>query len=183
MSENYTPTESDVREAWAYGAQDVDMDGNVVVSFDEALAQFDRFIGRVKAEAVRELRYDLTVALGEVSDLREENDRLERILQAPLSLKDLQVAWENAEQSGECREGDVLIIQDDEDNYVVRRMDDRSDLDSTARILSRAPREPWADLGDKLAVEMPGIEDEPRIEALAKALYCEHGVRVRGGDE
>ena len=119
-----------------------------------------------------------------LEDLREENYRLERILQAPLSLKDLEVAWEAAEVADECREGDVLIIRDDEDNYVVRRMDDRSDLDSTARVLSRAPRrEPWADLGDKLAVEMPGIEDEPRIEALAKALYCEHGVRVRGGGE
>ena len=58
----YTPTESDVREEWAYGAQDLDMDGNVVVSFDEALAQFDRFIARVKADALREaLRSDETV--------------------------------------------------------------------------------------------------------------------------
>lgn len=52
------------------------------------------------------------------------------------------------------------------------------------RDLHRAPkREAWQDLGDKLAVEMPGIEDEPRIEALAKALYCEHGVRLVGGDD
>ena len=50
MSE-HTPTESDVRAEWAYGAQDLDVDGNVVVSFDEALAQFDRFIARIKAEA------------------------------------------------------------------------------------------------------------------------------------
>lgn len=50
--------------------------------------------------------------------------------------------------------------------------------------IHRAPkREAWQDLGDKLAVEMPGIEDEPRIEALAKALYCEHGVRVVGDDD
>ena len=59
----------------------------------------------------------------------------------------------------------------------------RADAEN-ARVLHRAPkREAWQDLGDKLAVEMPGIEDEPRIEALAKALYCEHGVRVVGDDD
>ena len=123
--------------------------------------------------------------------IRRRNDEIavlrERVRVAEsgrLSLDRLEAAWEAAERADECNVGDVLIIRDDEDNYLVRRMDDRSDLDSAARILSRAPRrEPWADLGDKLAVEMPGIEDEPRIEALAKALYCEHGVRVRGGGE
>ena len=173
MSE-YTPTESDVREGWVYGAQDVDMDGNVVVSFDEAIAQFDRFIARVKAEAA-------AGAQKEMADLQDENDRLERILQAPLSLKDLQVAWEAAEQADECREGDVLIIRDDEDNYLVRRMDDRSDLDSTARILSRAPREPWVELAGVLHDEVPGgaVAD---VDHLAERLYSA-GVRVTGGGE
>ena len=171
MSE-YTPTESDVRAEWVYSAQDVDMDGNVVVSFDEALAQFDRFIARVKAEAV-------AGAQKELADLREENDRLERILQTPLSLKDLQVAWEAAEQADECREGDVLIIRDDEDNYLVRRMDDRSRLDSTARILSRAPkpREPWQDLAD----DLQGTPTLGTTGQLAEALYA-LGWR-KGGDE
>ena len=50
MSE-YKPTEDEVREEWAYGAQDLDMDGNVVVSLDEGFAQFDRFIATVKADA------------------------------------------------------------------------------------------------------------------------------------
>ena len=50
MSE-HTPTEDEVREEWAYGAQDLDMDGNVVVSLDEGFAQFDRFIATVKADA------------------------------------------------------------------------------------------------------------------------------------
>ena len=181
----YTPTESDVREEWAYGAQDLDMDGNVVVSFDEAHAQFDRFIARVKAEAVagamRELRHDLTVARKELVDLRDENDRLERILQAPLSLKDLEVAWEAAGQAEECRAGDVLIIQDDEDNYVVRRMDDGSYLDSTARILSRSPREPWADLADVLVAESVVFDSEDASIA-ARALHSA-GVRVMGGDD
>ena len=172
MSE-YTPTESDVREGWVYGAQDVDMDGNVVVSFDEAIAQFDRFIARVKAEAA-------AGAQKEMADLQDENDRLERILQAPLSLKDLQVAWEAAEQADECREGDVLIIRDDEDNYLVRRMDNCSRLDSTARILSRAPREPWQGLADDLA-DRSALMDEDAIEAAAKALHVA-GWR-KGGDE
>ena len=173
--DEYTPTESDVREEWAYGAQDLDMDGNVVVSFDEALAQFDRFIARVKAEAV-------AGAQKEMADLREENGRLERILQSPLSLKDLQVAWEAAGQAEECRAGDVLIIQDDEDNYVVRRMDDGSYLDSTARILSRSPREPWADLADVLTLaegDIGGLN----VDAInVAALLHERGVRVVGGD-
>ena len=173
----HTPTESDVREEWVYGAQDVDMDGNVVVSFDEALAQFDRFIARVKSEAVRELRHDLEAARDELVDLREENDRLERILQSPLSLKDLQVAWEAAEEVEECCEGDVLIIRDDEDNYLVRRMDDRSRLDSTARILSRAPRKPWQDLAD----DLQGTPTLGATGQLAEALYA-LGWR-KGGDE
>ena len=100
---------------------------------------------------VHELRHDLKVALAEVAELGDENDRLGRALQAPLTLDALEAAWEAAEQADECREGDVLIIRDDEDNYLVRRMEDRNRLDSTARILSRAPkREPWADLADVL---------------------------------
>ena len=114
---------------------------------------------------------------GDANDLRQEIDRLERIIQAPLSMKDLQVAWEAAEEADECREGDVLIIRDDEDNYLVRRMDDRSDLDSTARILSRAPRrEPWADLADALRAHT----GEPEPDETAQTLY-ERGVRVTGG--
>ena len=123
-----------------------------------------------------------------LEDLREENYRLERILQSPLSLKDLEVAWEAAEVADECREGDVLIIRDDEDNYLVRRMDDRSDLDSTARILSRAPREPWADLADIIG-RYDGDTDDPA--GLARFLHenevttpFDHDAgRVTGGGE
>ena len=117
-----------------------------------------------------------------LEDLREENYRLERILQSPLSLKGLEVAWEAAEVADECREGDVLIIRDDEDNYVVRRMDDRSDLDSAARILSRAPkREPWADLAGVLVAESVVFDSEDASLA-ARALHSA-GVRVTGGGE
>lgn len=46
---DYTPTTEYVREEFTYGAQDLDMDGNVVVSFVEAGAQFDRWLARERA--------------------------------------------------------------------------------------------------------------------------------------
>ena len=117
--------------------------------------------------------------------IRRRNDEITALrleladAQAPLSLDSLAAAWEAAGQADECREGDVLIIRDDEDNYLVRRMDDRSDLDSTARILSRAPkREPWQDLADEL-------DDTPSCianEALAQRLHAQ-GWRKTGGGE
>ena len=98
-----------------------------------------------------------------------------------LSLARLEAAWEAAEEADECREGDVLIIRDDEDNYLVRRMGDRYDLDSTARILSRAPqREPWQDLADVLLED--GLAFEEDVEGIVKRLH-ERGVRVTGGDD
>lgn len=54
MSEHYTPTTEHVREEFTYGVQGLDMDGNVVVSFDEAATGFDRWLAGVKAEALRE---------------------------------------------------------------------------------------------------------------------------------
>lgn len=48
---DYTPTTDEVREEYVYGAQEVDLDGQVVVSFDEADARFDRWLASVKAEA------------------------------------------------------------------------------------------------------------------------------------
>ena len=130
-----------------------------------------------------DMRRDLALTREELEYLRKENDRLEQVLQDPLLLKGLEAAWEAAEQAPECRKGDVLIVPGSWGGYTIWEARRDAPL-RAARILSRAPkREPWADLGDKLAVEMPGIEDEPRIEALAKALYCEHGVRVTGGGE
>ena len=99
-----------------------------------------------------------------------------------LSLARLEAAWEAAEQADECREGDVLIIRDDEDNYLVRRMDDRSDLDSTARILSRAPGpEPRQELADVLQSESVVFDSEDASIA-ARSLH-NAGVRVTGGGE
>ena len=116
--------------------------------------------------------------------IRRRNDEITALrleladAQAPLSLDSLAAAWEAAEQADECREGDVLIIRDDEDNYLVRRMEDRNRLDSTARILSRAPkREPWAELADVLRAHT----GDPDPEETAQMLH-ELGVRVTGGD-
>ena len=101
------------------------------------------------------------------------------VVESRITLDALEAAWEAAEVADECREGDVLIIRDDEDNYLVRRMDDRSDLDSTARILSRAPkREPWAELAGVLKAHT----GEPDPDETARMLY-ENGVRVTGGEE
>ena len=123
---------------------------------DEEMAR-DGWVPVVEAEDPEAVVALIGRQAEELADLREENYRLERILQSPLSLKDLEVAWEAAEVADECREGDVLIIRDDEDNYLVRRMGDRSYLGSTARILSRAPREPWQDLADDLVAELAEV--------------------------
>ena len=133
-------------------------------------------------ETIAALRHDLAVAQKEMADLRRENRRLDAEADGAISLDGLEAAWESAEQADECREGDVLIIRDDEDNYLVRRMDDRSDLDSTARILSRAPGpEPWVELAGVLQDEVPGgaVAD---VDHLAERLYSA-GVRVTGGGE
>ena len=121
--------------------------------------------------------------------IRRRNDEITALrreladAQAPLSLDTLAAAWEAAEQADECREGDVLIIRDDEDNYLVRRMDDRSDLDSTARILSRAPEpEPWQDLADSLEAEVQWIDRFNAVDA-AQALHAAGWRKAGDNDE
>lgn len=145
---------------------------------------------------IAELRHDLKVALAEVADLGDENDRLERILQAPLSLKGLEVAWENAEvpTSPDFRDEDVVIVRNDSGlgGYFVRHAHDTIDLELWAegavRYLHRAPREPWADLADIIG-RYDGDSDSPA--GLARFLH-ENEVttpfdrdagRVTGGDE
>ena len=51
--EQYVPNAEEVREEYVYGTQEVDMDGNVIVSFDEACARWDRFLARVRRDAAR----------------------------------------------------------------------------------------------------------------------------------
>lgn len=51
----YKPTTKVVRDEWCYGVQDVDMDGNVVVSFDEAGRQFDRWLAEHDAQLIENI--------------------------------------------------------------------------------------------------------------------------------
>ena len=125
---------------------------------------------------------------GEANDLREENDRLERILQAPLSLKDMQNAWEAAEvptDDAPIREGDVILCRHDEGKWGVRVVSAGDMVASgrwkpAVRILSRAPREPWADLADVLEVALDA--GSRYAESIARSLH-ERGVRVTGGED
>ena len=105
------------------------------------------------------------------------------LVESRITLDALAAAWEAAEQADECREGDVLIIRDDEDNYLVRHMDDRSDLDSTARILSRAPEpEPWVELADSLEAEVQWIDRFNAVDA-AQALHAAGWRKAGDNDE
>lgn len=56
MSDDYTPTTETVRGAYQFVAQEVDWDGNVVVSVDEAGAQFDRWLAAERARVEAEVR-------------------------------------------------------------------------------------------------------------------------------
>lgn len=126
-----------------------------------------------------DMRRDLALTREELEYLRGENDRLERVLQDPLLLKGLEAAWGSAEQATECRKGDVLIVPGSWGGYTIWEAARDSQL-RAARILSRAPREPWADLADVFKTwdyPVRGYEEE-----LAKWVYAK-GVRVTGGDE
>ena len=130
---------------------------------------------------IKELRRDLALTREELEYLRGENDRLERVLQDPLLLKGLEAAWENAEQAPKCRKGDVLIVPGSWGGYTIWEAKRDSRL-RAARVLSRAPREPWADLADVLgdfAIHDHDGKEYPDV--LAQRLY-ERGVRVTGGD-
>lgn len=48
---NYTPTDDEVRDAYTYDAQEVDMDGNVIVSHNEAIDQWDRWLVKTRLAA------------------------------------------------------------------------------------------------------------------------------------
>lgn len=139
------------------------------------------------SETIAGLRHDLALAREELLGLREENDRLERILQAPLSMKDLRVAWEAAEAptDGEpIRAGDVVIEKISTSAYAVMTPPPTCGLAGREfRVLSRAPkREPHENLADAIREVWPSAYAEIDIGSLAYALH-ERGVRVTGGDE
>ena len=128
-----------------------------------------------------DLRRDLALTREELAYLREENDRLERVLQDPLLLKGLEAAWESAEQAPKCRKGDVLIVPGSWGGYTIWEAKRDSQL-RAARILSRAPREPWQDLADVLGTNNGELIGEHHtITEVAKALH-ERGVRVTGDE-
>lgn len=126
-----------------------------------------------------DMRRDLALTREELEYLRKENDRLEQVLQDPLLLKGLEAAWEAAEQAPECRKGDVLIVPGSWGGYTIWEAARDSQL-RVARILSRAPREPWADLADVLLSESVVFDSEDASIA-ARALHSA-GVRVTVGD-
>lgn len=119
------------------------------------------------------------------AELHEEIDRLERIIQAPLSLKDLQVAWEAAEvptENSPIREGDVVVFRHG-GGFAVEPADRilSGQTHGRERILSRAPRrEPWQDLADSLEAEVQWIDRFNAVDA-AQALHAA-GWR-KGGDD
>ena len=127
----------------------------------------------------------------ELADLWEENDRLERILQDPLLLKALEAAWEAAEvptDDAPMRQGDVYISTVDRDDrgfgYLVAAAGrNGTHMHFNARILSRAPREPWVELAGVLHdVINQGGNDHIDVDSTAARLYAE-GVRVTGGGD
>ena len=128
---------------------------------------------------IKELRRDLALTREELEYLRNENDRLERVLQDPLLLKGLEAAWEAAEQATECRKGDVLIVPGGWGGYTIWEAARDSQL-RVARILSRAAREPWQDLADSLEAEVQWIDRFNAVDA-AQALHAA-GWR-KGGEE
>lgn len=121
---------------------------------------------------------------GEANDLRQEIDRLERILQAPLSMKDLEVAWEAAEvptDGAPIRSGDVVIEKISAGAYAVMSPPPTCGLVGREfRVLSRAPREPWQDLADSLEAEVQWIDRFNAVDA-AQALHAA-GWRKGGGE-
>ena len=141
----------------------------------EYMNQIGRLSKRLAAAENRIERQRLAL-----DDLREENARLERILQALLSLKDLRVAWDAAEQADKCRKGDLLIRRNEHGGYEVYQAEDDGLL-LLSRILSRAPkREPWADLEDVLRTEID-LESDPG--GIAHALHLKGWRKGGDGDE
>lgn len=93
---DHTPTTEEVRDEWAYGNQEVDYEGNPVITLDEAFAQFDRWLvardRKIAAEALRDFADTLGVNVGDEDDewwrgyrqgqreaLHKASDRADRI--------------------------------------------------------------------------------------------------------
>ena len=107
---------------------------------------------------------------------------------APLTLDTLREAWETAESLDACRsilsEGDVLIIKEPHDIYLVRPACEgvfvgRADAEN-ARVLHRAPQpEAHADLADVIR----SVTHHPEPNELAKALHAAGVTVTNNGQE
>lgn len=131
-----------------------------------------------------DLRRDLALAREELVDLRRENRRLDAEADGAISLDGLKAAWETAEvPTGDApiREGDVVIVRHGGGGFTVELADRilSGQTHGRERILSRAPREPWAELEDVLRNEID-LESDPG--GIAHALHLK-GWRKTGGDE
>lgn len=106
---------------------------------------------------------------------------------APLTIDTLREAWENAEQSEDCRVGDTLIRRLSPRDFAMYEATAESHnlLPDMVRVHERAPepREPWADLAEVMREWQEGDREDGTVEAEAAWLH-ERGVRVvKGGDE
>ena len=176
MSENYTA------EDFAQEKAGLDRQGLV-----DHIQELDA-VTRRRNKEVKELR----VARDELRKIVDELHAEIRGLQAaPLSLDTLAAAWEAAEvptDDAPMRQGDVYISTVDRNDrglgYLVAAAGrNGTHMHFNARILSRAPREPWVELAGVLHdVINQGGDDHIDVDSAAARLYAE-GVRVTGGDE
>ena len=164
-------------DGWTPVVEATEVMQNRQIDAEAHLEQIERLSKRVAAAGDRIDRQLLAL-----DDLREENYRLERILQTPLSLKDLQVAWEEAEvptDGAPIRAGDVVIEKITVGAYAVMSPPPTCGLVGREfRVLSRAPkREPHENLADAIREVWPSAYAEIDIGSLAYALH-ERGVGI-----
>lgn len=174
------------RDRWVPVVEATEVMQNRQIDAEAHLDQIER-LSKQLAVADKQIKSRRLVLEG----LLAENARLGRILQAPLSLKDLEVAWEAAEvptDDAPMRQGDVYISTVDRNDrglgYLVAAAGrNGTHMHFNARILSRAQREPWQGLADVLgdfAIHDGRGREYPDV--LARLLH-ERGVRVTGGDD
>ena len=123
-----------------------------------------------------------TEDLAETTDEDMARDGWVPVVESRVTLDALEAAWDAAEEASECRKGDVLIMQDPAEGYSVWRTGDADYLSRSTRVLSRAPREPWADLADVLRARLDDGVVRVEVDWAARELHAA-GWRKTGGDE
>ena len=124
-----------------------------------------------------------------IENLLEENYRLDAKADGAISLDALEAAWEAAEvptDDAPIREGDVVIYTSACGTGVTVHKaavgQFGRETHGYVRVLSRAPREPWADLADLLRARLDDGVVRVEVDWAARELHAA-GVRVTGGDE